>query len=651
MLSKFHKRIFALFLLVILSCSVNVKADATFSMLIKLEKPGSLIISKDYVDIQGYAVSKYPLAKVNIYLDGKILGQATVGIERKDVAKLYPKYLSSLNSGFTYKLNVKNCSDGLHEVRLEAVDKKGVKVVTTFKVQVQKQRTEIMGQTEVTKEQMVKYFKINNSSKSDAYIDTFITCLMKEASIEGIRAEIALAQTMYETNNFKYTGAIKENQNNFFSLSDNSGSKNGASFKDISTGIRAGIQHLKAYASKETLKQAVVDPRYKQVTKGCAPYVEWLGAKENPYGLGWTSVKNYGNEIISRVNAIKEIKIDKTTAGAKFIKVEMPSETYPGSKIDFKAEVASQNKMLYKFTVADSASGKFIITQDYSDKKIFSWSPEKLGSFNVIITVRDEKSTKEYDDIVTKPLVVKAQSTVLSSKTIVIDPGHGGYDAGAVRGKGDKGETYKEKDLNNSLSLQISEKLKSYGAKVVYTKDPGKDVFMSLEEREKIANESKGDLFLSIHHDASANSAISGTSVHYSSYKPGVEAQDVYVAYNGAKYKMIRPGNGGFFINYKGKEKFLSVNEATAIDYTPSEAAAKSAELAKGLVDSIASLGLNNRGSQDHNLSVTRSTNMPSVLIEAGFISNDAEAEKLADISFQEKIAKKIADVVAFFFK
>lgn len=58
------------------------------------------------------------------------------------------------------------------------------------------------------------------------------------------------------------------------------------------------VQHLKAYASKEALKQPVVDPRFQYVKRGSAEYVQWLGQKENPNGYGWATAKNYGNNIV-----------------------------------------------------------------------------------------------------------------------------------------------------------------------------------------------------------------------------------------------------------------------------------------------------------------------------------------------------------------
>ena len=78
-----------------------------------------------------------------------------------------------------------------------------------------------------------------------------------------------------------------------------------ASFPDVRTGIRAQIQHLKAYGSTEQLVNEQVDPRFHLVKRGVAPYVEWLGQKENPTGAGWASGVNYGYSIVSMIRVLK----------------------------------------------------------------------------------------------------------------------------------------------------------------------------------------------------------------------------------------------------------------------------------------------------------------------------------------------------------
>lgn len=76
----------------------------------------------------------------------------------------------------------------------------------------------------------------------------------------------------------------------------------------IKLGIRAQVQHLKAYASTVDLKNECVDPRFKYVARGCAKYVEWLGQKENPAGKGWAAGAGYGAKIITILNAMIGIK-------------------------------------------------------------------------------------------------------------------------------------------------------------------------------------------------------------------------------------------------------------------------------------------------------------------------------------------------------
>ena len=78
----------------------------------------------------------------------------------------------------------------------------------------------------------------------------------------------------------------------------------GNSFGTPQLSIRAQVQHLKAYASTDALKNACIDPRFKYVTRGCAEYAEWLGQKENPAGKGWAAGAGYGEKILSILKGI-----------------------------------------------------------------------------------------------------------------------------------------------------------------------------------------------------------------------------------------------------------------------------------------------------------------------------------------------------------
>lgn len=186
---------------------------------------------------------------------------------------------------------------------------------------VQVSLTKIMGTSQTSVAQMVRYYKANASGydtfkaryegKYDgslakggaSTIEQFAQIFYEEANAEGVKAEVAFTQCMKETGFLKYGGDVLPNQYNFAGIGA-TGAVHGASFKDVRTGIRAQIQHLKAYASTSPLKNACVDPRFNLVTRNTAPYVEWLGIKENPNGYGWATAKNYGYDIVGMVKVL-----------------------------------------------------------------------------------------------------------------------------------------------------------------------------------------------------------------------------------------------------------------------------------------------------------------------------------------------------------
>ncbi len=158
--------------------------------------------------------------------------------------------------------------------------------------------TSIMGTAKATAAQMQAYIRAVNAAVPQSVID-MIPLYISEGKAEGVRGDVAFAQSCLETGNFTFSGsAVTLSQNNFCGMGVTAAGVKGNSFSTPQLGIRAQIQHLKAYASTEALRQACVDPRYKYVTRGCAPYVEWLGQKENPQGLGWAAGAGYGSKIL-----------------------------------------------------------------------------------------------------------------------------------------------------------------------------------------------------------------------------------------------------------------------------------------------------------------------------------------------------------------
>ena len=182
-------------------------------------------------------------------------------------------------------------------------------------------KTLITGATKTNVSQMVNYF-INNggtydkfskygtqydgvlAQKGAANIEEFCQIFYEEAIAENIRPEVAFCQAMKETGFLQFGHDVKPDQCNFAGLGATGNGVAGNSFASVREGIRAQIQHLKAYATKDNLINACVDSRFNYVKRGSAPYVEWLGKKENPTGDGWATGANYGTDIVARMKVL-----------------------------------------------------------------------------------------------------------------------------------------------------------------------------------------------------------------------------------------------------------------------------------------------------------------------------------------------------------
>ena len=172
--------------------------------------------------------------------------------------------------------------------------------------------TSISGTSQTSVSAMIQFYKKKQKSypesiyatKGASSIEEFCKIYYEEAQAEGIKAEVAFCQAMKETGWLQFGGDVKAYQCNFAGIGATGGGVSGASFKDVRTGIRAQIQHLKAYANTSPLNNVCVDPRFKYVKRGSAPYVEWLGKNANPNGVGWAPAADYGTSIVQMIDKL-----------------------------------------------------------------------------------------------------------------------------------------------------------------------------------------------------------------------------------------------------------------------------------------------------------------------------------------------------------
>ena len=165
--------------------------------------------------------------------------------------------------------------------------------------------TPIMGKSAASVSSMVSLYDSTGhtyptiyASKGATTINDFCQIVLDEANAEGVKAEILFAQTMLETGWLKFGGSVKAEQCNFGGIGAVNANAGGASFGDVRSGLRAQVQHLKAYASKEPLNNLCVDPRFEKVERGVAPCVEDLNGRWAVPGDG------YGQRIVKIANRL-----------------------------------------------------------------------------------------------------------------------------------------------------------------------------------------------------------------------------------------------------------------------------------------------------------------------------------------------------------
>jgi hypothetical protein len=171
-------------------------------------------------------------------------------------------------------------------------------------------RVPVMGQSSLSWEQLSEFFWRNQPPGSPCLtvsVETLTSYFVWEGNVENVRGDIAFAQSIVETGWFRYGGQVQCGQNNYAGIGATDGGASGASFPDANTGVRAQIQHLRAYAdafatscTAPPLHTPCADPRFDAVEpKGKAP--NW-----NDMGNGnWATSPNYAATVLGVYNRIR----------------------------------------------------------------------------------------------------------------------------------------------------------------------------------------------------------------------------------------------------------------------------------------------------------------------------------------------------------
>lgn len=221
------------------------------------------------------------------------------------------------------------------------------------------------------------------------------------------------------------------------------------------------------------------------------------------------------------------------------------------------------------------------------------------------------------------------------NKTIVIDAGHGGKDPGAVGHK-----RYREKIVVMQITKELKSILNSRGFKVYLTRD--RDKFVKLSKRTKFANKKKADIFISIHANAVGKKhakKVHGVECYFLSKSRSQRAKNVAAKENSADMSDM---------NFYGKESFLNTLNSHNIVASNKLAI----DLQRGMLGSLNKnyKNVKDGGVREGPFWVLVGAQMPSVLVEVGFITHPTEARRLVNSKYQKRLALGLADGVERYF-
>ena len=283
------------------------------------------------------------------------------------------------------------------------------------------------------------------------------------------------------------------------------------------------------------------------------------------------------------------------------------------------------------------------LPSDNVTEKHFTLAPQANAPWRFVIDLTNNtpqvgvKAFSNDAQTVATKTPAKAESpkkSVTKKKIVMLDPGHGGQDPGAISRSGKH-----EKDLTLKMAKETKVLLEKAGYKVVMTRD--KDYYVTLRGRIEKAHKANADLFISIHADSAASSSAKGLSVYTISEKAS-DKEAAALAENANKADILfgmdlseyQPEVGNILIDF-------------AKTYTMDQSAKYADEVVKEMAKEVT---LRPKAHRYAGFAVLKSPNVPSVLLEMGYLSNREEDKLLQKESYRNKLSKALVRAVNTYF-
>ncbi|MSR91212.1 N-acetylmuramoyl-L-alanine amidase family protein [Inconstantimicrobium porci] len=671
----------------ILNC-YSVQAYTTNQNMAKIWVENDIVTNegdKQYLEIKGWSINESGVKEVKVYIDDKFVGNLTSGQKRMDVKKAYPSYYDSENAGFGGKIDItRNVAPGKRKVKVESIGNDGTRTTNTKSIDITKSAPKAwIEKITETKEGNKQYLElkgwsINASGVKEIKVyvdDKYIGTLQNGQKRMDVKKAYP---SYYDSENAGFGGKIDITRNvapgkrkvkvesigndgtrttNIKSIDitksapkawiekiteTKEGNKQYLELKGWSINA-SGVKEIKVYVDDKYIGTLQNGQKRMDVKKAYPSYYDSENAgfggkiditRNVAPGKRKVKVESIGNDGTRTTNT-KSIDITKP---APKIWVEKITEIKKGNKqkLEIKGwSINASGVREVKVYISDKYIGKLTSGQrrddikhtypSYYNSEYAGFSgiidiPNNIGAGNKILKIISEGNDGSQ--------IATNKTITVGSRLIVIDPGHLGHDSGACA------YGVRESDLNAGVAVKLEKQLQGMGYRTYMTRSPLRpneyaalSTANELKQRYTAANNLKADLFISLHHDV-AGSNSSGMWTFYSSWKPGIKN-------NPSDLRSLTTG-------YDGNRDIHPTREA---------------QLSKEFGQKV----LNNLTSKcgypavrpyvvDRNLSVTVHTNMPSVLIELGMMSNRSELRRCQSSSGQQQKAKVIADTVKSMF-
>jgi N-acetylmuramoyl-L-alanine amidase len=316
--------------------------------------------------------------------------------------------------------------------------------------------------------------------------------------------------------------------------------------------------------------------------------------------------------VVKKVVEADDVDLDTSVVPTKPVKRKPRNAKAVATKKDLFSDLdgdsdTSDSKVL-------ESSRNHIVDAPHRSSSRANAKSAKASDFN---NIREATPTASGDRSLIRALGLKIGK-------IVIDPGHGGHDTGTIGPNG-----LEEKDLVLEVSRRLGKLLETrLGAEVVYTRKD--DTFIPLETRTAVANQARADLFVSIHANASHDSAARGVETYYLNFTSSPEALEVAARENAVSEKSI----------YELQDLVKKIALKEKIEESREFAWDVQQSLHSGLA--VKSPAIRDRGVKKAPFIVLIGANMPSILAEISFVSNPTDEHRLSTSEYRQRIAESL---------